>query len=524
VQSVCIVGGGVSGLAWAHVLGRLGFSATVFERERAVGGQWVHAYPHVTLQNTSHEYAFPDFPWPFDPERHPTGEQILAYFESAVAGMKLDVKCGHEVVKAERDEAAGKWRVTVRPTGGSPTTLEFDKLVVSIGQYTDRKRRPAFPGESSFQGEILTERDVKDLDAVFAPGRRVAVVGFGKSALDMATFAASNGATVHHVFRRARWALPQTIFGLHFTYLLFSRANGTVLMPAWDHPTAAERFVHAKLGFVVNGFWGALQTVVRFLARRAARGLGPEAAARVELALPPPDTALTFECRSAIALAPVDYHPQIARGEIEPVVAGFEGFAPDGRSVVLRTEAGVESTIENVDVVVLALGSESPAFPFLPEHARAELEADRDGVQLFRHIVAPTVYPDSLAFAGFNHGFLHIPSAWLGALWAGALWRGDFALPPVETMQACVERVRAWKREHILFEPSRSCAINTRFQQYNDMLCIELGLSPHRKMPNVLAEALGRYGASDYRGIVDEYLEHRRYGDLPTIDWNRFTT
>jgi hypothetical protein len=91
-------------------------------------------------------------------------------------------------------------------------------------------------------------------------------------------------------------------------------------------------------------------------------------------------------------------------------------------------------------------------------------------------------------------------------------------------MQACVNEVRARKREHILFEPSRSCAINTRFQQYNDMLCLELGLRPHRKLPNVVAEALGNYGASDYDGIVDEYLELRRCGGPPTIAWDGFTT
>ena len=143
---------------------------------------------------------------------------------------------------------------------------------------------------------------------------------------------------------------------------------------------------------------------------------------------------------------------------------------------------------------------------------------------MFRHVVAPTLCPQSLAFAGFNHGFLHIPSAYLGALWTGGLWRGDFELPAVDAMQACVDRVRAWKREHILFEPSRSCAINTRFQQYNDMICMELGLQPHRKLPNAVAEALSSYGAADYRGIVDEYLEVCRCGGPPTIAWDRFTT
>ncbi len=68
-----------------------------------------------------------------------------------------------------------------------------------------------------------------------------------------------------------------------------------------------------------------------------------------------------------------------------------------------------------------------------------------------------------------------------------------------------MQRVREWKREHIHFEPSRSCAVNTRFQQYIDILLRELGLSPYRKLPNPFAEFFGEYGALDYRGLVDEY-------------------
>lgn len=514
------MGAGVSGLAWAQVLGRLGFDVTVLDKAPRVGGQWVHAYPEVTLQNTAHEYAFPDFPWPFEPLRHPTREQILAYAERVVTELELDVRCGHEVVAAERDEAARKWKVTVKNGTEAPIVLAFDKLVASIGQYTEGKRRPSFPGEDSFRGQIVTERAVTDLNAAFGPGRRVVVVGFGKSALDMASFAAKRGAEVHHVFRSPRWTVPLTLLGVHYRYLLFSRLNGTLLMPSWDHPTPFERFVHRKMPFLVRGFWGTIEKIIRFQARRAARGLGPDAARRVDRVLPPEGTPLPYECRSAIALSPPSYYGQVARGEIEPVVGELVRFSDNG--VMVHTEAG-EPAIDDVDVCVLALGSESPAFPFLPADARARLEAENDGVQLFRHVVSPSVHPQCLAFAGFNHGFLHIPSAWLGALWTGALWNGDFELPSEEVMQACVERVRAWKREHILFEPSRSCAINTRFQQYNDMLCLELGLRAHRKLPNVVAEALGSYDASDYAGIVDEYLEVRRCGGPPTIAWDRFT-
>jgi dimethylaniline monooxygenase (N-oxide forming) len=62
-----------------------------------------------------------------------------------------------------------------------------------------------------------------------------------------------------------------------------------------------------------------------------------------------------------------------------------------------------------------------------------------------------------------------------------------------------------WKREHIHFEPSRSCGVNTRFQQYLDTLLMDLKLSPYRKWPNVLAEVFARYRAADYAKVFKEY-------------------
>lgn len=76
-------------------------------------------------------------------------------------------------------------------------------------------------------------------------------------------------------------------------------------------------------------------------------------------------------------------------------------------------------------------------------------------------------------------------------------------------MEGFIEFVRAWKREHIIFEPSRSCAVNTRFHQYLDILLQELGLPYLRKMPNVFAEFFLRYTSADYAGVIDEYLAIR---------------
>jgi hypothetical protein len=136
------------------------------------------------------------------------------------------------------------------------------------------------------------------------------------------------------------------------------------------------------------------------------------------------------------------------------------------------------------DMVVLSMGYLTPTFPFLPEKYRSLLESEKDGPQLYRHLLHPRI--PRLAFAGFNHGYMHAPAVEIGTQWLCAYLRGELELPSAEEMECSIEYVRNWKRENIKFENARSCAVSTHFQQYIDILLKELDVSPYRKLPNVL--------------------------------------
>ena len=72
---VAVVGGGISGLAYAHVLRKNGFEPVVFEKASRVGGVWAVAYPGVRLQNVDFHYHLSDVPWLSKPDFHPTGSR-----------------------------------------------------------------------------------------------------------------------------------------------------------------------------------------------------------------------------------------------------------------------------------------------------------------------------------------------------------------------------------------------------------------------------------------------------------------
>ncbi len=489
---IAVIGSGISGIAAANILKKNGFSPVLFEKHEKLGGVWATAYPDVHLQNIYTQYHLSDFDWSFKPDLHPTGEQIMRYLTEAVNHHKLDIRLKHEVLQMKEQDNG--WLVRYENNAGIHEE-RFEYVILAAGQYSDGKNKPQFPGQDQFQGKVITEREVTSLD-VFK-GKRVAVVGYGKSALDMAALAAEQGAQVHHVFRNPSWLIPEWILGAHFTYALFTRF-GNVMMTSWAQPTAMERFLHNKLSFVIDSFWNMIQSVVRFQLERNGKGKGQAAKDRLKVIQPKHKILMDF--RSSGAVGPENYYPFVAEGKIMPYHSEVASFSQNG--ITLKNGAEIDC-----DLVVLSVGYLTPTFPFLPENYRKLLEAEKDGPQLYRHLIHPRI--PRLAFAGFNHGYMHVPSVEIGTQWLCAYLRNELELPLVAEMERSIEYIRTWKRANIKFENASMCAVSTRFQQYIDILLMELEVSPYRKLPNVFAEVFSRYEASDYKNIYEEYERNK---------------
>ncbi len=114
---------------------------------------------------------------------------------------------------------------------------------------------------------------------------------------------------------------------------------------------------------------------------------------------------------------------------------------------------------------------------------------------------------------------MHVPTVEIGTQWLCAYLRGELELPSVEQMERSIENVRQWKRDEYQI---RKCALvrsSTRFQQYIDILLLELEVSPYRKLPNPFAELFSRYEAADYKGVYEEYerKKAKRTAPLKTL-------
>ena len=481
---IALIGAGISGIVAARVLGRLGHDVTVYESSGSIGGVWATAYPGVRLQNVAEHYRVSDFPWPFDVDLHPTAEQILRYLEAIVESSQIDVRVCHRVVSMRRDGDA--WELDVE-SDDTHEVVTADFVVVATGMYGNQRVRLPLPGEEEFRGKILTEREVGDYTSYAS--NDVVVVGFGKTALDLACFLLDHQARVHLVFRTPRWLLPQQILGRHMAEVVTARA-GTVIPPSWVYPSRLDAWFH-RIGPLIRSQLLISSIVMDRATRLSARAR--DGAARARLRLLKPEDDIAAQVRGTIA--PAAFYQAVADGRIQPwrgQPAGYEADAlvlADGRRIQCSS-------------VIFALGSRPPAFPFLPAVERSKLMAADDGAQLYRHLVHPDL--PGLAFAGYNHSFFHTTGVELGMLWLGASLNGDLVMPTRDAMIASIARVQKWKRAHLAFEPVRGFLISGAYHRYFDVLVGDLGLRTRRKS-SLLADWFEPYAPADYASIYSEY-------------------
>jgi len=175
-----IVGAGFGGIGMAIALQKAGVNGVVLlERAHDVGGVWRdNSYPGAACDVPSHLYSFsfePNAEWSSTFASQP---EIHAYLRRCVAkyGLRPNIRFGAEVEKAEFDEQAAVWRVTL--TGGE--CLHAALLITATGQLS-QPSLPKLPGIEHFRGRAFHSARWDHTHSL--AGQRVAVVGTGASAV-----------------------------------------------------------------------------------------------------------------------------------------------------------------------------------------------------------------------------------------------------------------------------------------------------------------------------------------------------
>src|SRR5687768_428814 len=168
---IVIVGGGQAGLAAAHAARAAGLGPVVLEAGAEPVGSWPRYYESLTLFSPARYSTLPGRPFPGDPDRYPTRDELVAYLRDYAAGLDADIRCGQRG-PAVTALGAGGFEVA---TAAGPT-LRTSRLVAASGGF-GAPYRPALPGLDTFAGHVLHAAEYRTPEP-FA-GQRVIVVGGG---------------------------------------------------------------------------------------------------------------------------------------------------------------------------------------------------------------------------------------------------------------------------------------------------------------------------------------------------------
>ena len=419
---VAVIGAGVAGLATAKVLTQAGHDVQVFDKTPDVGGVWsrTRQYPGLTTQSPKAQYSLSDFPMPKDCPEWPSGTQVQSYLASYATAFGLDraLRLSTEVTAA-RPLADGRWAVDTRTASGAESTEEFDRLVVANGVFCE-PAIPHYPGREEFTeagGRLCAGTEFHEAEE--ARGKRVLVVGYGKSACDITVAISRTAAGTDVIARQLLWKVPRRIGGLlNFKMLLLTRMGKALFR--YRYLRGLEKFLHGPGDRARRNMLNSVGSVsVRQFKLR-------------KLGLLPSGT-MEGIITGAIGLATEGFFEGVADGTItvhrDRTITALG--AREGKPIAELSDGSALPA----DLVVCATGF-TQGVPFLGADVQERLLDERGNFMLYRQVL-PVDVP-GLYFNGYNSSFLSPPNAEMAAVWIAADLAGELPLPDRPAMRQAV--------------------------------------------------------------------------------------
>lgn len=485
IRTVGIIGAGVAGLSVAKTLLGQGLACTLFERNSILGGVWAEGYSNFGTQVQRELYEFPDWPLPEDTPDYTPGPVIQRYLDGYARnfGISPNIVFEAEVSDVRRNDGPG-WTVVYRKNGDTHDRA-FDLVVVCIGLFSNRPHVPELPGRETFAGRVMHVSELRTREPV--SGKRVVIVGYGKSATDAALESAAVASETTIVFREPHWPVPPLVAGvLPFKWALLNRLAST-LIPPYYRPSGVERVVHA-VGRPLVWLWWRIVEILLILQY----GLGSRFGTRLSFV---PDGPVECDAFGESTMLPrSDFYRLVRRGVIRAERTEIHEYTPSG--VALKN-----GVVRDADVVVLATGWELD-LGFLASDVLPRLDPQPDGLYLYRQMAHPGA--PNLFFVGYAASVCSILTYTLQARWLAELIRGTHGLPPPGEMLRTIEELKSWKRERMPFSRARAARLLIQMQHYHDELLEDFGADPLRKTGVFapLKEVFAPYEPKDYRSIA----------------------
>lgn len=394
---VCIIGCGSSGMVAAKVFSQKGIDFDCYEAGSEIGGNWKFmndngmssAYESLHINTSKQMMCYSDFPMPEDYPDYADHRQIFKYFNDYVDHFGFRDKIIFNT-KIEKVEQLGDRHYRV--TTDQPEVKEYTDVIVANGHHWSPKY-PKFEGE--FSGETIHTHYYK----TFKPfvDKRVLIIGFGNSAVDIACELSTVAKKVTLSTRSGAYVLPKFMFGMPTDHLT---KPPLAYAPLWFQRLALKVSLMLSVGNQKN------------------------------FGVPVPNRPLLTE------------HPTISGEILEKVGHGKIDIKPNVKNLDGYTVNFTDGSANDYDVIIYATGYKIE-FPFFDENF---FNAQNNEMPLYEY-VADMDHP-GLYFFGFIQPIGSVmPLVEMQAEWIAAVLTGKKKLPSKEEMEAWFDKNRSRMRK-----------------------------------------------------------------------------
>lgn len=403
INKIGIVGAGMSGMQAAFYLKQKGFTIKIFEKESNIGGVWRSNYYALRTQTPASLMKIPTFSFP----DHLKNEEVLCrkkyfeYLETVSQKMNIcsEISFNSEVINIdyknmnpERDPLL----ITYNSKEGTKTE-EFDAVILCQGRF--HKLRPlSYKNENLFQGKIYHSSTLVDKE--FVKDKKAVIVGYGKSACDIAGDVAETAAETSILFREISWSIPYFINKKwRFDKLLLNSRLSRYIFDSAIYETWMEQVWHRKLKFFRNFLNRTLEKIICKQYNLEKFNIKPEFSLEKQI------------LQQGIYISAEKFFKNVNLGKIKHIKGEIQEFEKDG--VILQDSKKIAC-----DTVILAVGFDDN-FYFLGDSIKKSLgvqdKITLKTLKLYKGVIDPRV--PNLYFVGFKPAVTSPITYGLQAIW-----------------------------------------------------------------------------------------------------------
>lgn len=175
---VIVIGGGQAGLATGYHLQREGLCFVILEAGAEPTGSWPRYYDSLKLFSPARYSSMPGMAFPGDPERYPARDEVVAYLRAYAKHFDLPIVTNARVETVEKQG-------TIFSVTTADGTVRTARSVIAASGAFNRPFMPGMEGQDTYTGQVLHSSAYRNPEPFL--GKRIAVVGAGNSAVQIAT-------------------------------------------------------------------------------------------------------------------------------------------------------------------------------------------------------------------------------------------------------------------------------------------------------------------------------------------------